>query len=273
MLLNNKFYYFARYKAFESLKGDIPKESITFIQDRKCVYAYGQFFYCNGSQLDETLQNYVTKEDFEQLQNKVTSPLNYKGSVDTYDQLPNDAKIGDVYNVISSDMNYAWTGDSWDQFGSSQVAVVNDLTSGGATVALSAEQGKVLNQKITDLDEAKQDKGNYVPYIDKEGRKVVQFNNNDIIGSLANTESIDNQIPVSGWVSLLQLNRWNVVDVGSPKTLTNINTPKNVRPTVQEAGQSGQEAHQIAYLSDVEAISGNVTNINNLLTWYIDETV
>lgn len=62
MLLNNKFYYFARYKAFESLKGGIPKESITFIQDRKCVYAYGQFFYCNGSQLDEALQNYVTTD-------------------------------------------------------------------------------------------------------------------------------------------------------------------------------------------------------------------
>lgn len=273
MSLNNKFLYFARYKAFEAKLSDIPKESITFIQDKKCVYAYGQFFYCNESQLDEALQKYVTKEDFEELQSKVTQPLNYKGSVNEFSDLPADAKIGDVYNVISSDMNYAWTGEAWDQFGSSQLAVVNDLTTGGTNVALSAEQGKVLDQKITNLGEAKQDKGNYVPYIDSDGRKVVQFNNNDIIGSLANTESIENQIPVSGWVSLIHLNRWNVVDLGSPKTMTNINTPKDVRPTVQEAGQSGQEAHQIAYLSDVEAVSGNVTDINNLLTWYIDETL
>lgn len=63
-------------------------------------------------------------------------------------------------------------------------------------------------------------------------------------------------------ISLIQLNRWNVVDVGSPYTLTNINTPKGQRPTVQEAGQSGPEANQIAYVSDVAGLSNTLEALN-----------
>ena len=61
---------------------------------------------------------------------------------------------------------------------------------------------------------------------------------------------------------MIQLNRWNVVDVGSPYTLTNINTPKGQRPTVQEAGQSGPEANQIAYVSDVAGLSNTLEALN-----------
>lgn len=46
--------------------------------------------------------------------------------------------------------------------------------------------------------------------------------------------------------------------MGDPKTIVNINTPKDVRPTVQEAGQSGSEAHKIAYLSDIEALKAEL---------------
>lgn len=52
--------------------------------------------------------------------------LKYKGSVATYEDLPNDAEVGDVYNVLSDGKNYAWTGTEWDDFG------------GAVTVALSA---------------------------------------------------------------------------------------------------------------------------------------
>lgn len=267
-MLNRKFLYFANHDTFLKNVINIPKESITFIQQSNCIYAYGQYFYCNNEGISESLKNFVTKEDFEALSSKITSPLNYKGSVQEIGDLPTDAAVGDVYNVISSDMNYAWTGTVWDQFGSSAVTVVDDLKTGGSTVALSAEQGKILDEKISALSNNKQEKGNYVEYIDNNGRKVIQFNNNDIIGSVANPEELENKIDITGWVSLIHLNRWNVVDLGSPKTLTNINTPKNVRPTVQEEGQSGQEAHKIAYLSDVETLQ---SDINNLSDWYVNE--
>ena len=52
--------------------------------------------------------------------------LKYKGSVDTYEDLPSDAETGDVYNVLADGKNYAWTGTEWDDFG------------GAVTVALAA---------------------------------------------------------------------------------------------------------------------------------------
>ena len=59
--------------------------------------------------------------------------------------MPTEGNLeGDVWNVTKTDVNYAWTGTDWDPFGSSAVNIVDDLTTGGATAALSAEQGKVL---------------------------------------------------------------------------------------------------------------------------------
>lgn len=85
-------------------------------------------------------------------------------------------------------------------------------------------------------------------------RKAIVLKNGDVIlgGNLEGGKSI----------SLIQLNKWNVVDLGSPYTITNINTPKGQRPTVQEAGQSGPEANQIAYVSDVAGLSNTLEALN-----------
>lgn len=53
------------------------------------------------------------------LEAAIAGVLHYKGSVATYDDLPADAEIGDVYNVIDTGSNYAWTGEEWDELGSS----------------------------------------------------------------------------------------------------------------------------------------------------------
>lgn len=65
--------------------------------------------------------------------------------------------------------------------------------------------------------------------------------------------------------SLVQLNRWGIADFGSASVPFNINTPKDVRPTIQEAGQSGKEAHKIAYLSDVESSSAQIEEVKAAL--------
>lgn len=85
-------------------------------------------------------------------------------------------------------------------------------------------------------------------------RKAIVLKNGDVIlgGNLEGGKSI----------SLIQLNRWNVVDVGSSSVPFNINTPKGQRPTVQEAGQSGPEANQIAYVSDVAGLSNTLEALN-----------
>lgn len=98
-----------------------------------------------------------------------------------------------------------------------------------------------------------------------EGRdkKVITLDNDELINARSNSEDLENKVNVGGKsISLIQLNKWNVVDLGSPYTLTNINTPKGQRPTVQEAGQSGPEANQIAYVSDVAGLSNTLEALN-----------
>lgn len=94
-------------------------------------------------------------------------------------------------------------------------------------------------------------------------KKVITLDNDELVNARSNSEDLENKIDVSNkTISLIQLNRWNVVDVGSPYTLTNINTPDGVRPTVQEKSQSGTEAHKIAYLSDFENINDIVNSLS-----------
>lgn len=94
-------------------------------------------------------------------------------------------------------------------------------------------------------------------------KKVITLDNDELVNARSNSEDLEDKIDVSNkTISLIQLNRWNVVDVGSPHTLTNINTPDGVRPTVQEKSQSGTEAHKIAYLSDFENINDIVNSLS-----------
>ena len=98
-----------------------------------------------------------------------------------------------------------------------------------------------------------------------EGRdkKVITLDNDELINARSNSEDLENKVNVGGKsISLIQLNKWNVVDLGSPYTITNINTPKGQRPTVQEAGQSEPEANQIAYVSDVADLSNTLEALN-----------
>lgn len=93
-------------------------------------------------------------------------------------------------------------------------------------------------------------------------RKAIVLKNGDVIlgGNLE-----------GGTSSLVQLNRWGVADFGSSSVPFNINTLKDVRPTVQEAGQSGEEAHKIAYLSDVESSSAQIEEVKAALETKADK--
>lgn len=58
----------------------------------------------------------------------LTNVYKYKGSVDTYADLPSaDLTVGDVYNVVGDKgMNYAWNGTAWDTLG--EVFTIETLT-------------------------------------------------------------------------------------------------------------------------------------------------
>lgn len=179
MAINKKLIHFKNKEAFdrELQAGNITDTSICWIPDAKFIYTRGTYWYCSSksdaeiqqliSDIETQLSNKVDKvegkglstndftDDLLNLLKKVSKPLNYKGSVPTYNDLPTEGNLeGDVWNVTKTDVNYAWTGTDWDPFGSSAVNIVDDLTTGGTSAALSAEQGKVLKGLV----DAKADK-------------------------------------------------------------------------------------------------------------------
>ena len=79
-----------------------------------------------------------------QIKTDLGSALTYKGSVDSYDQLPEEAEVGDTWNVAQAyqtypaGTNYAWTGSAWDALGGS-VDLSGYQTKSDETLATSAK--------------------------------------------------------------------------------------------------------------------------------------
>ena len=110
---------------------------------------------------------------------------------------------------------------------------------------LQAEAQERIN-KDTEIEAEVAKKVDFVDVASEElpdRKAIVLPKQGDVI--LSGTEDIGN-------ISLIQYNRWGIVDLGTSTKPINLNTPAGVRPTVQEAGQSGEEAYKIAYTSDLE---------------------
>lgn len=69
------------------------------------------------------------KNTTEKIEEALTSVYNYKGSVDTIEDLPLIGnKVGDTYDVKSEGgQNYGWNGESWDSLGVNREATDTDL--------------------------------------------------------------------------------------------------------------------------------------------------
>lgn len=91
-----------------------------------------------------------------------------------------------------------------------------------------------------------------IPTNDLPKRKAIVLNNHDTILAYGEKEG-------EGTYSILMLNKWGVVDLGTPKKPINLNTPKGVRPTVQEDGQTGAQAYKVAYTLDIDNLSTALT--------------
>lgn len=88
--------------------------------------------------------------------------------------------------------------------------------------------------------------------------KIVLPSGGQLVGTKYGTDGSD---PADG-ATIAQLSQYNVMDFGSAKYPLNLNTPAGVRVTVQEQGQSGDDANKIAYLSDLDAINTNVSDMD-----------
>lgn len=104
-----------------------------------------------------------------------------------------------------------------------------------------------------------------VKHEDYKDNKIIVLSNAEQIVGQSNPDELEGKIEVNGKIPLIKLNEWNVIDAGSPMTQFNINTPKDVRPTVQESGQSGENAHKIAYLDDIQKLEPTIDSLAALV--------
>lgn len=114
---------------------------------------------------------------------------------------------------------------------------------------LSEEEIKKAHQKDIERIDGEKVKWNKFPTSELPNRKGIVLENGDLIlGKDLKGDTL----------SLVQLNRWGIIDAGSPKAPYNINTPQGERPTIQEAGQTGEQAYHMAYQEDLAHISEEI---------------
>lgn len=114
---------------------------------------------------------------------------------------------------------------------------------------LSEEEIKKAHQKDIERIDGEKVKWDKSPTSELPNRKGIVLENGDLIlGKDLNGDTLP----------LVQLNRWGIIDAGSPKAPYNINTPQGERPTIQEAGQTGEQAYHMAYQEDLANISAEI---------------
>lgn len=152
-----------------------------------------------------------------------------------------------------------------------QVNIINDKFSNvdsslGSLETLISEETEARGLADTKLQEdlMKAVEG-MVKHEDYKNKKIIVLSNAEQIVGQSNPDELEGKIEVNGKIPLIKLNEWNVVDIGSPITLTNINIPDGVRPTVQEKSQSGPNAHKMAYLDDIQKLEPTIDSLAALV--------
>lgn len=114
---------------------------------------------------------------------------------------------------------------------------------------LSEEEIKKAHQKDIERIDGEKVKWDKFPTSELPNRKGIVLENGDLI---LGKDLKGDTLP------LIQLNRGGIIDAGSPKAPYNINTPQGERPTIQEAGQTGEQAYHMAYQEDLAHISEEI---------------
>ena len=77
------------------------------------------------------------------------STMNFKGTVETYDNLPTAGQdVGDVWNIFSVNTNYCWNGSNWVIIGSS-VDISGLMKKDGSNAAFPEHKGTIPNFSTT----------------------------------------------------------------------------------------------------------------------------
>lgn len=208
-------------------------------------------------------QGRVLKDNIDKLKTSLSAVYIYKGSVDTYDNLPTEVATGDTYNVVAAHgstpagTNYAWNGESWDALGGS-VDLSTYYTKDEADKAISGAVSKVSGD-VSALKES---------VAQNTSSLNVLNGTEETTGSLANTLKIAKDYTntqLTGYVakvegsSLISEEKLKLIDTNA----TNIEALK-ARVEANEAA--------LATLNGDASTSGSVINtinsaINSALEW------
>lgn len=158
--------------------------------------------------------------------------------------------------------------ESWFNFDGTEItdeSVISSLQK-QATDENHIDSGKAFYETLDKVEWTK------FPKEGNENRKGILLNKGDLIVF---------QDETGHQYVLAQMNDWNVADFGSSELPFNINS--TTRPTVQYPGESGDEAHEIAYLEDIQnvaianipirSLKDEVYSEEDILGWFGVETI
>ena len=201
--------------------------------------------------VSDLIMIYEGHNGIEVIDNKIGIKINEEStkylSVDDNGLLFNVNSLDDTYATDETLQNYA-TIDMVDELKDElKNYATNDDISDMATKTWVNEQGFLTEY---------QDISHKVDWVDistdeNPNRKAIILDNNDMILGKDTNGNTRN---------LIMVNKWNVVDLGTSTLPINLNTPKGIRPTVQEPNQTGENANQIAYVSDIENLNESINN-------------
>ena len=156
-----------------------------------------------------------------------------------------DALLNNAINAVQANLN--------KEISDREVA---DLTLDEAIKKANEDIAAETERAIAKENELEKEIDNAVKYTDisnaeNPNRKGIALANHDTILGYSTDGRLFNIAMVS---------KWDIVDFGTSGLPLNFNVPSGVRPTIQEAGQSGAEANKMAYMSDIEEVNGNFDN-------------
>lgn len=105
----------------------------------------------NKADKGTTLAEYGIEDAYtkQEIDTKISTVFSYRGSVDTFEDLPTENEVGDVYEVADEKSTYSWNGTEWSILGAT-VDVSNKADKGetladyGITDAYTREELSVL---------------------------------------------------------------------------------------------------------------------------------
>ena len=92
------------------------------------------------------------EKDITSLKESIVGGIRYMGSVPTYDDLPNDAKQGYLYEVASDGSEWCFNGDDWFEYGTSHFVPVAGAGSMTMLLATAEQDGAMSKEDKAKLD-------------------------------------------------------------------------------------------------------------------------